>query len=77
MGISFLTVLTFYLPSDSGEKVCINILHGTCKYLLFSGNSIHTVPAYRLLNTILLADLMVPHGDATLLLMMTILILFS
>lgn len=24
MGISFLTILVFYLPSDSGEKVCIN-----------------------------------------------------
>lgn len=28
MGISFLTILVFYLPSDSGEKVCSSIAIG-------------------------------------------------
>ena len=31
MGISFLTILVFYLPSDSGEKVNISL-----KYILFT-----------------------------------------
>ena len=33
MGISFLTVLTFYLPSDSGEKVRHSLLHLLFNYI--------------------------------------------
>lgn len=35
VGISFLTVLVFYLPSDSGEKVCI------CHTLVIICNNIY------------------------------------
>ena len=37
MGISFLTILVFYLPSDSGEKVRLG-LSGAATVMLYVGN---------------------------------------
>ena len=45
MGISFLTVLVFYLPSDSGEKVIIIIITFLSLSLLSPGVLIHFDPA--------------------------------
>ena len=39
--ISFLTVLVFYLPSDSGEKVCSHYFSLTLLNLMFLDNLMH------------------------------------
>lgn len=41
MGISFLTILVFYLPSDSGEKVCSSIVIGIFYQRSEIGLSVH------------------------------------